>query len=426
MIADTRNRVLRTLGKYGSLKVSEIVGYTDVTWRHLDRVLPALEKEGLVRSHREANKKIYEITSNGKDALRIQYEAILSEYRAILAPSKAEERRRRLPAALSQVMRELEDTEYHRNALGFWEMGKAPKAGSESSLTPAHLFARYEPVPALIESLLDRLKLSREEMETYAILRQKGPMKFSDVHRNPWIPEKRMREAIELLEKRGLITVLPEKPDVYSAVPLLSIVEKELGLVKKKERKIPAAAEPVTLTSKIEERQRRKVSPSVSIVKPTMTSRPLAIPDTDPLQYLPAGIAEVSLGEQPTNRQSGTVDREELFLLSKMSLAESGLSLDDLSKGALTRQEIAKMVQYLEEHGFIESASSVKGQKKAGKYKATKEGAQLALEALRNAPEESWLWLTEGEFTNTPLGRIYKRRSEGKETLHTPQESADQ
>jgi len=96
MITDARNRVLRTLSRYGRLKVSEIVGYTDVTWRHLDRVLPELEKEGLVRSYREANKKIYEITSSGKDVLRSQYEAILSEYRAILGPSKMEERRRLL------------------------------------------------------------------------------------------------------------------------------------------------------------------------------------------------------------------------------------------------------------------------------------------------------------------------------------------
>ena len=83
MIADAKSRILRTLGMHGRMKVSEIVGYTELSWRHLDRILPNMEIERLVRSSKEGNRKIYEITPKGKDYIRSQYEALISEYKNI-------------------------------------------------------------------------------------------------------------------------------------------------------------------------------------------------------------------------------------------------------------------------------------------------------------------------------------------------------
>lgn len=95
MSTDAKSRVLRALGLHDKLKVSEIVGYTEVTWRHLDRILPSMEKEGLIKSYREGNKRIYEITSQGADFLKQQYETIISEYESIFSRREKEGRRRR-------------------------------------------------------------------------------------------------------------------------------------------------------------------------------------------------------------------------------------------------------------------------------------------------------------------------------------------
>lgn len=89
---DAKTRVLKALATYGRLKVSEVVGHTEVTWRHLDRIMPEMEKDKLIKSYREGNKKIYEITSDGTDYLRREYDKILGEYDAIF------QERRRQPA----------------------------------------------------------------------------------------------------------------------------------------------------------------------------------------------------------------------------------------------------------------------------------------------------------------------------------------
>ena len=83
MITDAKSRVLRALAIEGRMKVSEIVAYTELSWRHLDRILPKMESERLVRSSKENNKKIYEVTPKGKDYIRSQYEALISEYKNI-------------------------------------------------------------------------------------------------------------------------------------------------------------------------------------------------------------------------------------------------------------------------------------------------------------------------------------------------------
>jgi predicted transcriptional regulator len=83
MFTDARSKVLKALAMQGRMKVSDIVGYTELSWRHLDRILPKMESERLVRSSKESNRKIYEITPQGKNYIRSQYEALISEYKNI-------------------------------------------------------------------------------------------------------------------------------------------------------------------------------------------------------------------------------------------------------------------------------------------------------------------------------------------------------
>jgi len=218
----------------------------------------------------------------------------------------------------------------------------------------------------------------------------------------------------------GEVSVLDSLRSAFLGIPSVSI--EALGGAGETDILIRLECNGVELAK---ERRRREVLPFVGDIKTTMTSRPPTLTDLRPLPYLPDITLEVAPANAPKNWKPSTINREELYLLSKISLSESGLSPDDLSKRAMTREEIAKMVRKLEEQGLIEPVRSVKGRKKAVKYTVSKAGAQLALDSLKYAPEESWLWLTEGEFSNTPLGRIYKRKSGQKEMLHPPQKSAN-
>jgi len=62
----TVTKILRALYKRGKLYTSQIAYETDVTLRHLSRILPKMVREDLVSSYPEENKKYYELTEKGK------------------------------------------------------------------------------------------------------------------------------------------------------------------------------------------------------------------------------------------------------------------------------------------------------------------------------------------------------------------------
>ena len=67
-------------------------------------------------------------------------------------------------------------------------------------------------------SALHRLGLTEYESRIYLVLVRKGPIKASELSFFGQIPRAKTYGAINELERKGLVRIIPEKPEVYAAV----------------------------------------------------------------------------------------------------------------------------------------------------------------------------------------------------------------
>jgi DNA-binding MarR family transcriptional regulator len=62
-------KVMKVLYSKKRLYASQIARELDLTVRHLDRILPKMVQDGLIREYRERNRKYCELTERGKSLL---------------------------------------------------------------------------------------------------------------------------------------------------------------------------------------------------------------------------------------------------------------------------------------------------------------------------------------------------------------------